>query len=368
MHATSSLIVEMLEGMDRDRFELVLYSSGPDDGSAIRQRVRATAGLWREVLDWNDAHLAQCIRDDEIGVLIDMKGYTQGSRQTVLARRPAPLQVAWLGYPGTAGADYVDYIVGDPVVTPLSAQDGYCERIAQMPHCYQPNDSTRLQPATLPRSACGLPEDAFVFASFNQSYKIVPEVFQAWCQILSATPGSVLWLMVPQADVQARLRAAAASLGVDGERLVFAPFVGIDVHRARLPNADLFLDSFPCSGHTTASDALWAGVPILTLTGRSFASRVAASLLHTITLDELVCDDIDHYCREATRYAHDAAALQALRQRVQAARHSSPLFDGRRFAADFGDLLMRMVERQDAGLPPAPLAATPHLTTPGRAA
>ena len=207
------------------------------------------------------------------------------------------------------------------------------------------------------RKACGLPEDAFVFASYNQSYKIVPEVFEAWCQILAATPGSVLWLLVPQADVQQRLRQAAAGWDISAERLVFAPFVGTETHRARLPNVDLFLDNFPCSGHTTASDALWAGVPVLTLIGQNFASRVAASLLHTAGLPELVCSELTQYVQEAVRYAHDPAALQQLRQRLAQSHTASPLFQGRQFAHDFGALLMRMVARQNMGLPPSPLPA-----------
>jgi predicted O-linked N-acetylglucosamine transferase (SPINDLY family) len=362
-HATSILLAEVLEHFDRDRVELVFYSGGPDDRSPMRQRVLATAAQVHEVAQWSADELAMQIRQDQIGVLIDLKGFTFGSRLNVLAQRPAPVQLAWLGYPGTCGAAFVDYIVGDPVVTPLDAQPHYSEHIAQLPHCYQPNDSTRSRPATLSRSDCGLPEGAFVFASFNQSYKILPEVFAAWCRILDATPGAVLWLLVPQADTQARLRSAAAAHGVALERLVFAPFVGTESHRARLPNADLFLDTFPCGGHTTASDALWAGVPVLTLTGQSFASRVAASLVTTVGLPEMACADLDDYVAQALHYAHDPAALAALRQRLEAGRVQSPLFDGRRFARDFQHLLLRMVERQDAGLPPAPLAAQTHTGT-----
>ena len=357
MHATSILIAEMLEGIDRDHFELVFYSGGPDDHSPMRARVQATASRWHEVLGWTNEQLAARIREDEIGVLVEMKGYTLGSRLTVMGQRAAPVQVAWLGYPGTTGVDYIDYLIGDPIVTPLAAQDDYTECIAQMPHCYQPNDSTRSQPPRMSRADCGLPEDAFVFASFNQSYKIVPEVFTAWCHILAATPGSVLWLLVPQPDVQIRLRQAATSQGIDPQRLIFTGFVGTETHRARLQQADLFLDSFPCSGHTTASDALWAGVPVLTLIGQNFAARVAASLLHTAGLPELVCHSLDDYAQAAITYAQDRPALAAVQQRLVQAHTDSPLFQGRQFARDFQQLLLRMVERQDAGLPPAPLAA-----------
>jgi predicted O-linked N-acetylglucosamine transferase (SPINDLY family) len=356
-HATAMLIVEALEHIDRSRYELYLYSGGRDDRSALRQRVVAAATALREVAGLDNEQLASQIRADRIGVLFDLKGFTQGSRTGVLARRPAPLQVAWLGYPGTCGADFVDYIVGDRVVTPLEAQPDFSEHIAQMPHCYQPNDSQRACPPAMSRSECGLPDDAFVFASFNQAYKIVPEVFAAWCRIVGSRADAVLWLMVPDAPTQARLRAAAAEHGLAPERLVFAPFLPIGKHRARLPNVDLALDTFPCGGHTTASDALWAGVPVLALQGQAFASRVAASLLVTLGVPELVCGDLDRYIEQATALATDPEALAALRRRVQAGRTTSPLFDGAAFAADFCHLLERMVERHLAGLPPAALPA-----------
>ncbi|MEY4748209.1 MAG: hypothetical protein RIQ60_423 [Pseudomonadota bacterium] len=356
-HATAMLIVEALEHIDRSRYELYLYSGGRDDGSALRQRLAAAATAVREVAGMDNEQLARLIRDDQIGVLFDLKGFTQGSKTGVLARRPAPLQVAWLGYPGTCGADFVDYIVGDPVVTPLGAQADFSEHIAQMPHCYQPNDSQRACPPALSRAECGLPDKAFVFASFNQSYKILPEVFAAWCHITASRDDALLWLMVPEAATQARLRAAAAGYGLAPERLVFAPFLPIGKHRARLPNVDLALDTFPCGGHTTASDALWAGVPVLALQGQAFASRVAASLLHTLGVPELVCTDLDQYIERAIDLATHPEELGSLRQRVQAGRSSSPLFNGAAFAADLCRLLDRMVERQLAGLPPTALPA-----------
>ncbi len=357
-HATTILLAEVLEHLDRNHFELYLYSTRAEDGSELGHRVRNAATVWHTVHDWSSERVARQMMDDQIGILFDLKGFTAGSRLDILARRPAPLQVAWLGYPGTTGARYIDYIVGDPVVTPLEHQAHFSEHIAQMPHCYQPNDSVRTQPAPLTRAQCGLPEDAFVFASFNQSYKIVPEVFKAWCHVLQQTPGSVLWLLVPQEVVQNRLRAVATDLGVDPGRLVFAPFVATDEHRARLPQIDLFLDSYPCSGHTTASDALWAGVPVLTLMGQTFASRVAASLLHTVGLPQLVCTDLDRYIEEAVRYAGDRGAIQALKQHLERQRTASPLFNGQRFAKDLCALLQRMVDRHDAGLPPDALAAS----------
>lgn len=364
-HATSVLLVQALEHVDRARFDLYFYSASRDDGSALRRRILTTATCVHDVRQWSAERLAGQIRADQIGVLFDLKGFTSDQRLDVLAQRPAPLQVAWLGYPGTSGASGIDYIVGDPVVTPLEHAAHFSESIAQLPHCYQPNDGERSRPAPWHRADCGLPEDAVVLASFNQSYKTTPEMFAAWCQVLSQVPRAVLWLLLPDADTQARLRQAAALLGVDPARLIFAPLLGIESHRARLPQADLILDTYPCSGHTTSSDALWAGVPVLTRLGQSFAARVSASLLHTLGLDELVCPDVDAYIARAIALAADPAALARLRQRVETARSASPLFDGRRFAADLGNLLDRMVERQDAGLPPAALAARPALDAAG---
>ncbi|MEY4753661.1 MAG: hypothetical protein RJA44_1336, partial [Pseudomonadota bacterium] len=356
-HATAMLLVQALEAIDPSRFELHFYSGGPDDGSALQQRIRACARRVRPIHQLSDAEVAAQIRADGIAILFDLKGHTHGARLGILAQRPAPLQVAWLGYPGSSGADFIDYIIGDPVVTPLAAQADYSERIAQLPHCYQPNDSERPQPAPLDRAACGLPEQALVLASFNQSYKMGPELFGAWCHILAELPGSLLWLLVPEAETQARLRTAASACGIDPARLVFAPFLPTEQHRARLPCADLILDTYPCSGHTTSSDALWAGVPVLTLCGHSFGARVAASLLATLGLPELICNDIEQYAAQAIALGRQPAELQALRQRLAEARQTTPTFDGRRFAADLQALLLRMVERADAGLPPAPLPA-----------
>ena len=356
-HATSMLLVQALEHIDRSRYELFFYSGGPDDRSPLRSRILATATQVHEVALWSHARLTEQIRQDQIGVLFDLKGFTADHRLEVIAARPAPLQVAWLGYPGTSGSAHLDYVMGDAVVTPLENQADFTETIAQLPHCYQPNDGLRSQPAPWSRAECGLPEEALVLASFNQAYKTTPEVFAAWCRILAATPHAVLWMLVPEADTQARLREAAQRHGIDGQRLIFAPFLGIESHRSRLPQADLILDTFPCSGHTTASDALWAGVPVLTLIGRTFAARVAASLLHTLDLDELICADLDTYTARALALCHDTAALADVRARLAQAIQTSPLFDGARFAADWQALIERMVARQDAGLAPAPLAA-----------
>ncbi len=356
-HATSMLMVEMLEKIDKSHLELFFYSNGPDDGTALRRRVVATSDHFIEVSTLSSDELARRIEADQITVLVDLKGFTIGSRMNVMAQRVAPVQVAWLGFPGTCGASFVDYIVGDPVVTPLDAQACFTEQIAQLPHCYQPNDRQRPTPATWSRAQCGLPEGAVVYASFNQSYKIIPEMFEGWCKVLTQVEGSVLWLLVPQPEIQAHLRAHAAHHGIGPERLVFAPFLDIEQHRARLPQADVILDTFPCGGHTTASDALWAGVPMVALLGSTFAARVAPSLLNAAGLPELVCNSLEDYEQLAVALGQDAARRQDLRERLHAARQQSPLFDSTLFARDFEALLERMVARWAQGLAPAPLAA-----------
>jgi predicted O-linked N-acetylglucosamine transferase (SPINDLY family) len=361
-HATSMLMVQALEHIDPDRYELYFYSAGPDDGTALRTRVLATASVVHEVATWSGARIAEQIAADQIGVLFDLKGFTKGARLDITAAHPAPLQVAWLGFPGTIGTDHIDYVIGDPVVTPLEHQADFTETIAQLPHCYQPNDALRSRPAVWSRAQCGLPHDALVLASFNQPFKITPQMFAAWCRVLQAVPRAVLWMLVPEPATRARLCAAAAALGIATERLVFAPFVEIERHRARLPQADLLLDTFPCSGHTTASDGLWAGVPMVTLIGRTFAARVAASLLHTLGLDELVFSDVDDYVAKAIELCRVDGALAQLRERIVSARLTSALFDGVRFAADLQALIDRMVERQDAGLAPAPLPAQQRIS------
>jgi predicted O-linked N-acetylglucosamine transferase (SPINDLY family) len=357
MHATAILIAEMLEGVDRERFELFFYDNSPDDGSAMRARLFQCATQVHSIFDWSDSKVVAQVRADQIGVLVDLKGFTNGARMGVLAARPAPVQVAWLGYPGTCGNPAIDYQIGDPVVTPLAHQDDFTECIAQLPCCYQPNDSSRSLPPTWSRADCELPQDAVVLASFNQAYKTTEPVFTAWCEVLRAVPHAVLWLLVKDDLTQQRLRHHATTLGVAPERLIFAPYVDAESHRARIGQADLVLDTFPCGGHTTTSDLLWAGVPVLTLCGRTFAARVAASLLTHLGLPELVCDSLDQYRDQAIALCHEAGALARLRQSVARGKQDSGLFDGKRFAGHWQDLIERMVARQNAGLPPAPLAA-----------
>lgn len=357
-HATSLLLVQTLERLDRSRFEVLLYSHGADDGSPLRQRLQAAADQFIDTQALDLVQQARRIHDDGVTVLIDLSGYTQNSRVALMALRPAPVQVNWLAYPGTLGADWVDYLIGDPVLTPLALAGDYAEHIAQLPLCYEPTDAQREHPAThWSRADAGLPDGAFVYACFNQSYKITAPVFTLWCRILERVPGSVLWLLVPQADIQAALRRQAVARGIAAERLVFAPFVDTRTHLQRLPLADVFLDTYPYGAHTTCSDALWMGLPVLTQRGRSFASRVAASLLHAVGLPELAVDNADDYETLAVRLAEDRDALAAVRGHLQHNRLQLPLFDNPRFTLELQALLERMVARWQQGLPPAALPA-----------
>lgn len=357
-HATSILMVELLEAHDRERFEVFLYSHGHDDGSPMSRRVRDAAEHFVEMRDANLLEMARRIRDDQVDILVDLKGYTKESRFQLFACRPAPLQVSYLGFPGTSGARFIDYIIGDPWVTPLSHADRYSEKIAQLPGCYQCNDGRRAVPSPARRADHGLPEDAFVFCGFNQPYKISPQVFDVWCGLLHQVPKSVLWLLDWSSQARDALLQEAAARGVDASRLVFAPVLPASEHLDRMACADLFLDTWPCNGHTTASDALWAGLPIVTCSGETFASRVAGSLLRAVGLEGLVCDSVEAYQSLALSLALDPCRQQALKATLKHARSSSTLFDGRARARELEALYERMWGRALQGLAPDHLHAS----------
>jgi predicted O-linked N-acetylglucosamine transferase (SPINDLY family) len=357
-HATSMLLLQTLERLDRSRFEVVLYSHGIDDGSALRQRAVAAADRFVDCFEMSLAEQAERIRADGIALLVDLSGYTQNTRLDVMALRPAPVQALWLAYPSTTGSDFVDYLIGDPILTPLAHAEDFSECIAQLPLCYEPTDELRDHPEPVAsRADCGLPEDVFVYACFNQSYKITEEVFSRWCRILQRVPDSVLWLLVPQPEIQAALHEHAAARGIDAARVVFAPFVSPTEHLARLPQADLFLDTFPYGAHTTCSDALWMGLPVLTQVGRSFSARVAASLLNAVDLPELAVDNAADYETLAVRLAEDHQALTDIRDHLWDSRRDLPLFDNERFTTEFGALAERLVRHWQGGGLPQPMPA-----------
>lgn len=349
-HATAVLMAELLEQRDASTFEVVLYSHSRQDGTQLQRRVTAACDRLVDVGTLDNAALARTIRADDIDILVDLKGHTRDSRFEVLAARPARVQASYLGYPGTTGADYIDYIIGDPVVTPLSAELDFSEKIAQMPWSYQPNDRQRPLPPSPGRAACGLPEDALVMCSFNQIYKINPAVMDAWARILAGAPNALLWLLAWNDQGERNLRAELQRRGVEPGRVQFAPKALLSEHIARLRCADLFLDTWPCNAHTTASDALWAGVPVLTLPGPTFASRVAASLARATATDSLVTRSVDEYVARALELARDRAALDAIRQRLDEERMSLPLFDSRATARELEGLYLRMHERAERGL------------------
>ncbi|HET7198849.1 MAG TPA: tetratricopeptide repeat protein, partial [Burkholderiales bacterium] len=294
-HATAYLTAELFELHDRGRFEIFAYSYGPEDHSAIRGRVRRAFDRFVDVRALSDADAARAIHADGIDILVDLKGYTFRARPGILALRPAPLQVGYLGYPGTTGAPFIDYLVGDRIVTPPADAAYYSEKLVVMPDSYQVNDRRRALGAAPSRRELGLPERGTVFCCFNQAYKILPDVFALWMRLLQALPNSVLWLLEWNPEGPVNLRREARRLGVDPARLVFSPLTSVEAHLSRLQVADLFLDTFPYNAHTTASEALWSGLPLVTVTGDTFASRVASSLLHAAGLPELVTRSFAEY-------------------------------------------------------------------------
>ncbi|MFN3617372.1 MAG: hypothetical protein ACK4TS_05245 [Aquabacterium sp.] len=356
-HATCVLMCEIFERHDRQAFEVFAYSTGVDDKSAMRRRVVAAIEHFVDVKGLPDQIIAERIAADDLDVLVDLKGYTAGNRMGVLARRPAPVQVSFLGFPGTTGANFIDYVVGDAVVTPIEHADHFSEKIAQMPMCYQPNDRQRPRPEPLSRAEVGLPEDQLVLCGFNQAYKISAEVLDTWAGLLNELPGSVLWLLDWHGQAKPNLLRELGQRGISETRVVWAPRWDLGKHISRVALADVFIDTWPCNAHTTASDALWAGLPVVTLMGETFASRVAASLLRACGLNELVTRDVQGYREMVLKLARDPELRNQLRQRVMDAREHSPLFDSEQFTKDFELLLQRMVMRQREGLAPDHLLA-----------
>jgi len=358
-HAVGHIMAELFELHDRSRFDIRLLSGGRDDGSAIRQRYTAIEGF-------SDLHhlprSAQeaAIRAADLDILVDLQGHTTGNFLDMLSRRPAPVQIDWIGYPGTIGGGFIDYIVADHIVIPENAEQFYSERIIRLPHCYQPNNRDRPIAPPLNRKDYGLPEDAVVFCSFSRPVKIRPPLFAAWMDILRAIPNSILWLYAPYPETAANLRQAATDHGIPAERLVFAGAVGQPAYLARYQVADLTLDTFPYGSHSTGSDSLWAGCPLLTLLGDTFPSRVAGSILSAIGLPRLATDTLDEYKALAIRLGQDPAELAGLRRTLQENRLRMPLFDTPRMVRDVEaawqavwDLHRRGLAPQHIALPPA---------------
>jgi len=359
-HATANLMAGLFEAHDRAGFEITAISWSPRDGSAMEARLRRVFDRFIDVHDMDDAAVAALIRDQGIDIAVDLKGYTQGARPGILARRPAPVQAAYIGYPGSMGADVIDYVIVDAVVAPAEDQPLYDEKLVWLPGSYQVNDRARAVASQAPtRAACGLADDAFVFCSFNASYKLGPQMFDSWMRLLGRVPGSLLWLLDSHAGVADNLRREAAARGVDQARLVFAKPLPVAEHLARMRLADLFLDNLPYNAHTTTSDALWVCLPVLTCKGRSFAARVAASLLTTSGLPELIAESLADYENIAARLAAQPDALAALRRRLTESRDGNPLFDTAGFARNLEAAYRQMQEIALAGEPPRAFAVSP---------
>ena len=353
-HAVGYLMAELFEVHDKEKVEVFAYYCGPESSDGLNTRIRAAVEHFIDIRPMSDDEAAQRIAEDGIDILVDVNGHTRDSRTAVFTRRPAPIQVNWLGYPGTMGSDYHHYIVADPWIIPPEMERYYSEAVRRIP-CYQPNDRRRKVEDTHPtRTEAGLPEDGFVFCCFNGTQKITPHVFDRWMEILKRTPGSVLWLLDSNPETNARLRDAAEARGVDRTRLVFAPKMQNAHHLARYRLADLFLDTTPYGAHTTASDALWMAVPVLTWSGRCFASRVCGSLVRSAGLPELVVDSAEAYVEKAVEIGSDREKAKALRATLEANRDSCVLFDMDLLTSKLEALYDEMIAEYQAGQRPRP--------------
>jgi protein O-GlcNAc transferase len=352
-HATARLMAELFESHDRNRFEVLAYSYGMHDASPMRARLASAFDRFVDIAALSHRDAAARINADEVDILVDLKGYTHAARPAIAAFRPAPVQVSYLGFPATMGADFMDYILVDRFVVPESQQAFFSERLVHLPNCYQVNDRKRdMRDTPTTRRDWGLPEDGLVLCCFNNSYKVTPRVFDIWMRLLREARGSFLWLLAANVPVEANLREQAARRGVDPSRLVFAPVVPPPVHLERHRHADLFLDTLPCNAHTTASDALWCGLPLLTSTGDTFAGRVAGSLLTAIGLPELVTSSLEDYERAARALIQAPDRLKTLREKIERQRDVNSLFDLPRLAGAIEAAYARMWQTWLSGQKP----------------
>lgn len=363
-HATALLMAGLFEAHDRGRFEITAISFGPDESGPMRQRLKRAFDRFLDVRAESDVAVVSLMQSLEIDIAVDLKGYTGDSRPAILTRRPAPIQVNYLGYPGTLGLEQIDYLLADPICLPPELRAQCSEAVVYLPDCYQVNDSNRVMAQHTPsRAEVGLPESQFVFCCFNNNYKLTPEIFSLWMQLLLRVPGSVLWLLGDNPAAVRNLRGEAERRGVSPERLVFAPRLPTEQHLARQRLADLFLDTLPYNAHTTSSDALWAGLPVLTCLGRAFPGRVAASLLNAIGLPELVTHSLSEYAERAFELATHPTQLKALRDRLALNRSNSPLFDTAGFCRHLESAYTTMWQRFEDGLAPETFAVSSSFVT-----
>ncbi len=355
-HATMQLLVRTIELHDRGRFEVLAYSWSPDDGSELRRRTVSAFDRFTEVGSLDDEAVARKLVGDQIDIAVDLKGYTQGMRPGIFVGRPAPLQISYLGYPGTMGAPWIDYLIADEWVVPGDRRNGYSEALLRLPYCYQPNDPHRPLPEVAPRSDLGLDEAAVLVGAVNQSYKIVPEIFTTWMHVLQECPGAILLLSAHADQTEEALRMHASMLGVAPERLRFMRRASYTDYLRILGSCDLILDTFPCNGHTTTSDALWMGTPVLTRVGKSFASRVAASLLAASGRQDLITYSSEQYEARAVQLIGQPGELSRMRREIVAGRSTNRLFDCDGYARDLETGFQMAWERHLSGYPPADMA------------
>lgn len=359
-HATAFLMAELFERHDRNRFEIFAYAFDGVKNDPMLDRIKAAVEHFTDVSHLSDEEIAAQARQDRIDIAVDLKGYTQFARSGIFAQHAAPVQVNYLGFPGSMGAPFIDYIVADSVIIPPGTESNYSEHIIRLPGSYQPNDrQRRIAPDAQERNAHGLPEEGFVFCCFNNNFKITPDIFDIWMRLLTNVDGSVLWLFEDNAQVAPNLRREAAARGVDPQRLIFAARLPLDEHLARHRHADLFLDTHYCNAHTTASDALWAGLPLVTCAGNTFASRVAASLLHACGMAELVTHSLQDYEQLCLTLARDSERLARLREHLSQQRERLPLFDTPGYVHRLESAWAQIHARHQAGLPPAHMNIAP---------
>lgn len=354
-HVMAYLMAEVFELHDRTAFEVVAYSYGPDDGSPLRRRVVAAFDRFVDVRSLSHRDAAARIHADGVDILVDIKGFTEHARPGIAALRPAPVQVSYMGFPATMSADFIDYFVVDRYVVPSSQRAHYGEALAFLPDTYYANDRRRGDAEPVTRAEAGLPPEGVVFCCFNQGYKILPDTFRRWMRIMAEVPGSVLWLLETNRWAKENLRREAEAQGIEAGRIVFAPRLPAARHLRRVAVADLFLDTLPYNAHTTATDALWAGVPLLTLPGETFASRVAGSLLRALDLQDLIATSEDEFHRMAVGLATDPRRRAELRQRIRDNRDRTALFDTPRFTRNLEEAYRRMWARYEVGEGPADL-------------
>jgi predicted O-linked N-acetylglucosamine transferase (SPINDLY family) len=358
-HATTALTAELFEWHDRQKFELIAFSFGPNIQDEMRQRVATAFDQFHDVETQSDREVALLSRSLGIDIAVDLKGFTRDSRVGIFASRAAPIQVNYLGYPGTMGAGFIDYLIADRTLIPEQSRRHYSEKIVYLPNSYQVNAKRKISERVFSRKDLGLPPDGFVFCCFNGNYKITPRTFDGWMRILKKVNGSVLWLLGDNPTATGNLRKEAQNRGVDPDRLVFAERMPLPEHLARHQAADLFIDTLPCNAHTTASDALWAGLPVLTLSGEALAGRVAASLLTAMDMPGLIASTQEEFEGLAVALASNPGRLKAIRQELERKRLTTPLFDSQLFAKHLEDAYSRMVERYQADMPPADIFIAP---------